>query len=145
MEDSLVLAVRDAGTLAGADTGAPSHVSCLLRMEERSDGCIVYEVADALGATRWLKLDELPLGLVNASLTWGGGTGARHVLLDGRCTAADGCPRAQGFYHRGSLALPLDMADGRPEEGAELTLTVIPRAGDVNGSEFSLVTVIGEV
>ena len=61
MDESFALVARDAGALAGADSGASVDVSCLLSMEVRSDGCTVYEVVDALGATRWLQLDELPL------------------------------------------------------------------------------------
>ena len=64
-----------------------------------------------------------------------------HALLDGRCVAADLCPKGQGFYHRAVLA------EGLPATGetAELRLRVVPRANDGNGTEFSLVTVIAEV
>ena len=57
----MALTLRDEGTLAGADSRAPVHVACLLSMAVGTDGCDVYEVADVLGARRWLRLHELPL------------------------------------------------------------------------------------
>ena len=62
MDDSMALTLCDDSALSGADSGAAVHVSCcLLSMAVGNDGCKVYEVADAVGATRWLRLDELPL------------------------------------------------------------------------------------
>ena len=64
-------------------------------------------------------------------------------MLDGRCTAADRCPRGQGFYHRAVLADGLGGSVAAPAVGT-LRLTLVPRDDSHNGTEFSLVTVVSE-
>lgn len=97
----------------------------------------------------YYKHDALPLGMVNATLSWqraGKVAYESHMQLDGRCAAADGCPKGQGFYHRAVLAdelAPL-MRAGDAEVG-ELRLQVVPRTDGRNGTEFSVVTVVAEV
>ena len=73
-------------------------------------------------------------------------------MLDGRCTADDGCPRAQGFYFRARVAdgLPLARAsaaasDAAAEAAAEIRLTVVPRADAREGANFSVATVVAEM
>ena len=53
-------------------------------------------------ALEYYKHDTLPLGTVRAALQWPSGNVT--VWLDGRCSAADRCPRGQGFYHRALVA-----------------------------------------
>lgn len=146
-------------------------------------------------AVEYYKHDSLPLGMVNASLSWRG-SGLRrtahhdiasnaasspapvitrattlpttnrhshvisHVLLDGRCTTADACPKGQGFYFSSRVADGLSLAepaDGATAAGrsmpsdvrAELQLTVVPRTDGIrnaNGTdEFSVVSIIAEL
>ena len=97
----------------------------------------------------YYKHDTLPLGMVNASLSRPENVDRKtHTqLLDGRCTAADNCPKGQGFYFRAVIADGLPRARGAvggATEEAELRLTTVPRVDGRAGHDFSVVSVVAE-
>ena len=103
--------------------------------------------------------------MLNATVAWPGGE--THVLLDGRCAPRDDCPKGQGFYYRAvlvdglpaattpppssvgasasALAGARESVDGAAMPTALVSLTVVPRSDERDGSEFSVVTVVAEV
>ena len=88
-------------------------------------------------AIEYYKHDTLPLGMVRASVL------GRTVLLDGRCVAADRCPKGKGFYHRAVILDSISLAAAG--KAARVRLEVVPRSDGLDGTAFSVASIVGEL